>query len=103
MSGPANYANPPRRDVVGVGGRQLFLRHLRWTHSIYTGSEVRIRFKADNPGPWFLHCHMSVSLIYSLLKQLNNTLLVVIGTWRQAWQLYSLKHPKLSAPGRSLK
>ncbi|KAF8074135.1 laccase [Lyophyllum atratum] len=41
MSGPANYFNPPRRDVVGVGG-----------------STVIIRFKTDNPGPWFLHCHI---------------------------------------------
>ncbi|KAJ7140596.1 laccase 17, partial [Mycena crocata] len=40
-SGPVNYVNPPRRDVVGVdsGG-------------------VIIRFRADNPGPWFLHCHI---------------------------------------------
>ncbi|KAG5636788.1 hypothetical protein H0H81_006841 [Sphagnurus paluster] len=40
-SGPANYINPPRRDVVGV-----------------KGGTVIIRFKADNPGPWFLHCHI---------------------------------------------
>ncbi|KAJ7683845.1 Cupredoxin, partial [Mycena rosella] len=40
-SGPFNYVNPPRRDVIGVqqGG-------------------VIIRFRADNPGPWFLHCHI---------------------------------------------
>ncbi|KAF8155412.1 laccase 17 [Crassisporium funariophilum] len=41
MQGPPNYVNPPRRDVVGVGG-----------------STVIIRFRADNPGPWFLHCHI---------------------------------------------
>lgn len=40
-SGPANYVNPPRRDVVGV-----------------KGSTVIIRFRTDNPGPWFLHCHI---------------------------------------------
>ncbi|KAG5634996.1 hypothetical protein H0H81_012779 [Sphagnurus paluster] len=40
-SGPVNYVNPPRRDVVGV-----------------KGSTVIIRFKTDNPGPWFLHCHI---------------------------------------------
>uniref|UniRef100_A0A8H8CKY3 Laccase n=1 Tax=Psilocybe cubensis TaxID=181762 RepID=A0A8H8CKY3_PSICU len=39
MQGPANYVNPPRRDVVGVGG-----------------STVIIRFQSDNPGPWFFHC-----------------------------------------------
>ncbi|KAJ6536410.1 laccase [Mycena vulgaris] len=40
-AGPINYVNPPRRDVVAVeaGG-------------------VIIRFRADNPGPWFLHCHI---------------------------------------------
>ncbi|KAF5323276.1 hypothetical protein D9619_013491 [Psilocybe cf. subviscida] len=41
IQGPPNYVNPPRRDVVGVGG-----------------STVIIRFRADNPGPWFLHCHI---------------------------------------------
>ncbi|GLB41487.1 putative multicopper oxidase family protein [Lyophyllum shimeji] len=41
-SGPVNYVNPPRRDVVGV-----------------KGSTVIIRFKTDNPGPWFLHCRTS--------------------------------------------
>ncbi|KAF7300988.1 Laccase 17 [Mycena indigotica] len=40
-SGPVNFVNPPRRDVIAVdqGG-------------------VVIRFRADNPGPWFLHCHI---------------------------------------------
>ncbi|CAE6450488.1 unnamed protein product [Rhizoctonia solani] len=36
-----NYVNPPRRDVVGS-----------------TDQGVRIQFKTDNPGPWFLHCHI---------------------------------------------
>ncbi|KIJ36674.1 multicopper oxidase [Sphaerobolus stellatus SS14] len=39
--GGPNYVNPPVRDVIGVGG-----------------GRVRIRFRADNPGPWFLHCHI---------------------------------------------
>ncbi|CAE6442326.1 unnamed protein product [Rhizoctonia solani] len=38
---PPNYINPPRRDVVGA-----------------TDAGVRIQFKTDNPGPWFLHCHI---------------------------------------------
>ncbi|KAJ1303886.1 hypothetical protein OPQ81_008298 [Rhizoctonia solani] len=38
---PPNYVNPPRRDVVGS-----------------TDAGVRIQFKTDNPGPWFLHCHI---------------------------------------------
>ncbi|KAH6912620.1 laccase 16 [Coprinopsis sp. MPI-PUGE-AT-0042] len=40
-SGPLNYVNPPRRDVVAV-----------------RSGLVIIRFRADNPGPWFLHCHI---------------------------------------------
>ncbi|SJL10012.1 probable Laccase [Armillaria ostoyae] len=38
-----NYVNPPRRDVVSTGT---------------TGDNVTIRFTTDNPGPWFLHCHI---------------------------------------------
>ncbi|GLB38077.1 putative multicopper oxidase family protein [Lyophyllum shimeji] len=39
----ANYLNPVRRDVVNIGD---------------AGSNVTIRFVTDNPGPWFLHCHI---------------------------------------------
>ena len=39
-----NYDNPILRDVVNMGS---------------TGDEVTIRFVADNPGPWFLHCHIN--------------------------------------------
>ncbi|KAF7965048.1 hypothetical protein HWV62_829 [Athelia sp. TMB] len=38
-----NYVNPPRRDVVSIGG---------------PGDNVTIRWVTDNPGPWFLHCHI---------------------------------------------
>ncbi|KAK0454222.1 laccase lcc5 [Desarmillaria tabescens] len=38
-----NYENPVRRDVVNIGG---------------AGDNVTIRFTTDNPGPWFLHCHI---------------------------------------------
>nr|AEL16568.1 laccase [Cerrena sp. CTL-2011] len=38
-----NYDNPILRDVVSAGG---------------TGDNVTIRFTTDNPGPWFLHCHI---------------------------------------------
>ncbi|QRV95363.1 Multicopper oxidase [Ceratobasidium sp. AG-Ba] len=44
-----NLVNPPRRDVVGV-----------------TDSGVRIRFRTDNPGPWFLHCHIDWHLVEGL-------------------------------------
>ncbi|KAF8890409.1 Cu-oxidase-domain-containing protein [Infundibulicybe gibba] len=36
-----NVVNPIRRDVVGVGG-----------------SGTTIRFRTDNAGPWFFHCHI---------------------------------------------
>ncbi|KIM83693.1 laccase [Piloderma croceum F 1598] len=38
-----NYANPPQRDVVALGT---------------TGDNVTIRWVTDNPGPWYLHCHI---------------------------------------------
>ncbi|KAI0792234.1 laccase [Abortiporus biennis] len=38
-----NYKNPVRRDVVNIGT---------------TGDNVTIRFQTNNPGPWFLHCHI---------------------------------------------
>ncbi|KAF5362289.1 hypothetical protein D9756_002103 [Leucocoprinus leucothites] len=38
-----NYKNPPRRDVVSIGGAT---------------DNVTIRFRTDNPGPWILHCHI---------------------------------------------
>ncbi|KAG9309011.1 laccase [Chiua virens] len=39
-----NYANPVRRDVVSIGNSAT--------------DNVTIRFTTDNPGPWFLHCHI---------------------------------------------
>ncbi|CAE6472720.1 unnamed protein product [Rhizoctonia solani] len=41
LGGSINYINPPRRDVVRVSN---------------TG--VILRFRTDNPGPWFVHCHI---------------------------------------------
>nr|AYR00609.1 laccase 4 [Steccherinum murashkinskyi] len=38
-----NYVNPIWRDVVSIGN---------------PGDNVTIRFNTDNPGPWFLHCHI---------------------------------------------
>ncbi|THU89658.1 laccase2 [Dendrothele bispora CBS 962.96] len=39
-----NFVNPPRRDVVPIIGTDE--------------SNTTFRFKADNPGAWFLHCHI---------------------------------------------
>jgi len=38
-----NYVNPPQRDVVSLGT---------------AGDNVTIRWVTDNPGPWYLHCHI---------------------------------------------
>ncbi|KAL0957101.1 hypothetical protein HGRIS_003194 [Hohenbuehelia grisea] len=46
-----NYVNPPVRDVVSTGQR---------------GDNVTIRFMTDNPGPWFLHCHIEFHLVTGL-------------------------------------
>ncbi|TBU28930.1 laccase [Dichomitus squalens] len=42
-----NYENPIWRDVVSTGN---------------PGDNVTIRFRTDNPGPWFLHCHIDPHL-----------------------------------------
>ncbi|CAI9104539.1 OLC1v1003231C1 [Oldenlandia corymbosa var. corymbosa] len=43
---PANYnlVDPPERNTVGVP----------------TGGWTAIRFRADNPGVWFMHCHLEL-------------------------------------------
>ena len=38
-----NYVNPVRRDVINVGN---------------ASDNVTFRFTTNNPGPWFLHCHI---------------------------------------------
>jgi len=38
-----NYENPVLRDVVSIGASK---------------DNVTIRFQANNPGPWFFHCHI---------------------------------------------
>ena len=42
-----NFVNPVQRDTVSTGT---------------TGDNVTIRFTTDNPGPWFLHCHIDFHL-----------------------------------------
>ncbi|KAI0030501.1 yellow laccase [Vararia minispora EC-137] len=39
-----NFANPPKRDTVSIGTS--------------TNDNTTIRFVTDNPGPWFMHCHI---------------------------------------------
>ena len=42
-----NYDNPIWRDAVSTGT---------------PGDNVTIRFETNNPGPWFLHCHIDFHL-----------------------------------------
>nr|AYR00602.1 laccase B [Lenzites betulinus] len=44
-----NYNDPIFRDVVSTG-------------TPAAGDNVTIRFRTDNPGPWFLHCHIDFHL-----------------------------------------
>nr|ACZ58366.1 laccase 2 [uncultured Lentinus] len=44
-----NYNNPIWRDVVSTG-------------TPAAGDNVTIRFSTNNPGPWFLHCHIDFHL-----------------------------------------
>nr|UOI87915.1 laccase [Porogramme subargentea] len=44
-----NYDNPVWRDVVSTG-------------TPAAGDNVTIRFQTNNPGPWFLHCHIDFHL-----------------------------------------
>jgi len=63
-SNNTNTVNPIRRDVVGVGG-----------------SGTTIRFKTDNPGPWFFHCHifwhMQAGLATVMLQDPDDTRKIV--------------------------
>jgi len=49
-----NWNNPIVRDVVNMG-------------TATTGDRLTIRFVADNPGPWFFHCHIDWHLAASVL------------------------------------
>ena len=55
--------NPPRRDVV----------------LLPKGGYIVIAFKADNPGPWALHCHIawhaSSGLVFQVLENVDKMLI----------------------------
>ncbi|KAL8149887.1 hypothetical protein AgCh_006776 [Apium graveolens] len=52
MKDPAkfNFVDPPERNTVGVP----------------TGGWTAIRFRADNPGVWFMHCHLEVHILWGM-------------------------------------
>ncbi|KAJ7534275.1 hypothetical protein O6H91_13G087300 [Diphasiastrum complanatum] len=45
-----NLVDPPRRNTVGVP----------------VGGWAAIRFKADNPGVWYMHCHLEIHTTWGL-------------------------------------
>jgi len=49
-----NTQNPPRRDVV----------------MLPQAGYVVIAFKADNPGPWLMHCHIAKHASFGLSLQI---------------------------------
>jgi hypothetical protein len=53
MAGTAtyNYVNPVRRDVVNIGD---------------ANDNVTVRFTTNNPGPWFFHWWVILSVSFSL-------------------------------------
>ncbi|KAG2022525.1 laccase 5 [Coprinopsis cinerea AmutBmut pab1-1] len=51
--GSPNFVDPVRRDVVAVGTEA-------------GQGDTIIRFVADNPGPWFFHCHIEFHLVTGL-------------------------------------
>ena len=48
-----NFQNPIFRDTVSTGFAP---------NATYPGDNVTIRFETNNPGPWFLHCHIDPHL-----------------------------------------
>jgi iron transport multicopper oxidase len=83
--GGLNFVNPPRRDVVGVGG-----------------PGVIIRFLTDNPGSWFLHCHIDWHLEAGLAvvfaerpedSRVGNQSQIVKQTWLDLCPMYDALPP----------
>ncbi|KAH8823797.1 laccase [Flagelloscypha sp. PMI_526] len=75
-----NWVNPPRRDVVSTG---------------LATDNVTIRFRADNAGPWFLHCHidwhLEVGLAVVIAESSDNWSGSVTPTdqWNQLCPIYN--------------
>ncbi|PBK95999.1 Cu-oxidase-domain-containing protein [Armillaria gallica] len=74
-----NYENPVRRDVVNIG---------------VTGDNVTIRFTTDNPGPWFLHCHIDwhleagLAVIFAEATENWNSTIDPTDQWDQLCSIY---------------
>ena len=51
-----NYVNPVKRTTVPVPNNGSI--DLLFKLTIENSGFVIVRFKADNPGLWFMHCHL---------------------------------------------
>ncbi|OJA14790.1 hypothetical protein AZE42_13830, partial [Rhizopogon vesiculosus] len=69
----ANFVNPIWRDTVTLGSE---------------GDNVTIRFVTDNPGPWFLHCHIDFHLLNGfavVMAEARNEISQVAASVPAAW------------------
>jgi iron transport multicopper oxidase len=80
-----NFKNPIRRDVVAVNG-----------------GNTTFRFFTDNPGPWFLHCHIDWHLEVGLAvilgeaaaaQRVGNKSVIVSQQWQQLCPIYNQLDP----------
>ncbi|MCO5601323.1 hypothetical protein L7F22_055442 [Adiantum nelumboides] len=78
-----NLVDPPKRNTVGVP----------------KGGWVALRFRADNPGVWFMHCHLEVHTSWGL-----ETAFLVTNGKRQHQMLEAppRQHQMLEAPPMDL-
>ncbi|KAK0219229.1 laccase lcc5 [Armillaria fumosa] len=80
-----NYKNPVRRDVVNIGT---------------TGDNVTIRFTTDNPGPWFLHCHIDwhlqagFAIVFAEAPDQWNSTIDPTDQWDQLCPTYNAEPPE---------
>ncbi|KAJ2734444.1 ferroxidase fet3 [Coemansia sp. BCRC 34962] len=56
---PAEFLNTPTRRFSGSPAK-------RDTMSIPKYQYIKLRFRADNPGVWFMHCHLDVHFIMGM-------------------------------------
>nr|QMP96878.1 laccase D precursor [Cerrena sp.] len=79
-----NFNDAPIRDVVSIGG---------------ANDQVTIRFVTDNPGPWFLHCHidwhLEAGFAVVFAEGINGTAAAnpVPAAWNQLCPLYDALSP----------
>nr|AMJ39540.1 laccase 3 [Coriolopsis trogii] len=79
-----NYKNPVQRDTVNIGD---------------STDNVTIRFFTDNPGPWFLHCHidfhLNAGLAVVFAEDPKDTAFVnpVPSSWKELCPTYYAENP----------